>query len=74
MQNIFQTNIYAKIYQINTVLANVERSEMDLYEVFILLILFGFGMGTMLESFHVWGIMLMLRASVVYVALSVFKS
>ena len=35
---------------------------MDLYEVPLSMSLLGFGMGTMLANFHVYGIMLVLRA------------
>ena len=44
-------------------LANEERSEMGLYEMARLLFSFGFGVGMMLESFHMFGMMLVLRAS-----------
>ena len=35
---------------------------MGLYEVPLSVSLLGFGIGTMLANFHVWGIMLLLRA------------
>ena len=45
------------------VLANVGTSEIGLYEV-PMLFLFGFVMIKMLASFHICGMMMMLRASV----------
>ena len=38
--------------------AITERRDMGLYDVSLL----GFGIGTMLANFHVWGIMFLLRA------------
>ena len=35
---------------------------MDLYEVLLSMSLLGFGMGTMLDNFHMCGIMMVLRA------------
>ena len=42
--------------------AITERRDMALYEVPLSMSLYGFGMGTMLASFHMCGLMLMLRA------------
>ena len=39
----------------SSVLTNIERSEMGLYEVFMLLFLFNFRMGMMLASFDMCG-------------------
>ena len=39
-----------------------ERRHMGLYEVPLSVSLLGFGIGTMLANFHVWGIMFLLRA------------
>ena len=47
---------------LSNVFANTERRDMGLYEVPLLVPLFGFGMGTMLANFHMCGIMLVLRA------------
>ena len=44
----------------SSVFAITERRDMGLYEVS--LSLFGFGMGTMLTNFHIYGIILLLRA------------
>ena len=35
---------------------------MGLYEMLLYVFLFGFGMGTMLANFHMYGIMVLLRA------------
>ena len=43
--------------------AITERSDMGLYEVPLSMSLLGFGMGTMLDNFHMCGIMLVLRAT-----------
>ena len=42
--------------------AITKRWDMGLYEVPLSMCLLGFGMGTMLTSFHMCGIMLVLRA------------
>ena len=42
--------------------AITERRDMGLYEVPLSMSLLGFGMGTMLANFHMYGIMLVLRA------------
>ena len=44
------------------VLAITERRDMGLYELPLSMSLLGFGMGTMVASFHMCGIMLVLRA------------
>ena len=44
----------------SSILANIEKSEMSLYKVPKLLFLLGFGKSTMLDSFHVCGMMLVL--------------
>ena len=59
--------MYGNIF--SNALANVETSEIGLYEVPMLLFLFGFGMGIMLANFHMCGMMLVLRAVVVAVSL-----
>ena len=46
----------------SSVFAITERRDMGLYEVPWSMSLLGFGMGTMLDNFHVCGIMLVLRA------------
>ena len=43
--------------------AITERRDMGLYEVPLSMSLLGFGMGTMLANFHMYGIMLVLRAA-----------
>ena len=48
----------------SNVLASVDKREIGLYEVPMLLLLLGLGMGIMLASFQVCGIMLVLSASV----------
>ena len=42
--------------------AITERRDMGLYEVPRSVSLLGFGIGTMLANFHLWGIMFLLRA------------
>ena len=42
--------------------AITERRDMGLYEVPLFMSLLGFGMGTMLANFHMFGIMLVLSA------------
>ena len=42
--------------------AITERRDMGLYEVPLSMSLLGFGVGTMLANFHMYGIMLLLRA------------
>ena len=42
--------------------AITERIDMGIYEVPLSMSLFGFRMGTMLANFHMYGIMLVLRA------------
>ena len=42
--------------------AITDRRDMDLYEVPLSMSLLGFGIGTMLAIFHMYGIMLVLRA------------
>ena len=43
----------------SSVFAITERSEMGLYDVPMFMSLFGFGIGMMFTSFHVWGMMLL---------------
>ena len=46
----------------SNVFAITERRDMGLYEVPLSVSLLGFGIGTMLANFHVYGIILVLRA------------
>ena len=46
----------------SSVLAITEKRDMGLYEVPLFMSLLGFGMGTMLANFHMFGIMLVLSA------------
>ena len=47
---------------ISSVFAITERRDIGLYEVPLFVSLLGFGIGTMLANFHVYGIMFLLRA------------
>ena len=46
----------------SSVFVITKKMDMGLYEVPLSMSLLGFGMGTMLASFHMCGIMLLLRA------------
>ena len=47
---------------ISSVFVITKRRPMGLYEVPLFMSLLGFGMGTMLDNFHMCGIILLLRA------------
>ena len=49
----------------SSVVAITERSEMCLYDVHMFMSLFGFGIGMMFTSFHVWG-MILLFSDILY--------
>ena len=56
--------MYGVIIAFSSVLANIEWSVIGLYEVPMVLFLFGFGMSMLLDSFYMCDMMLMLRTFV----------
>ena len=51
-------NVYGTWFFTSSIFASTERRDMGLYEVSLSMSLLGFGMGTMLANFHMFGIIL----------------
>ena len=49
---MYGSSVFSRVFAIT------ERNEMGLYDVPMFMSLFGFGIGMMFASFHVWGMML----------------